>query len=113
MYGHHSLSWGPWTAAHCATRKAGVAVTPDLQMAPAARVGQLPLPPDATELLVYQQRTADGRIVLTDRPLAGAATQRTWRLRPDDPGSALQRREEAPASRAARSASRPATVSSP
>jgi hypothetical protein len=44
---------------------------------------------------IYQQRTADGRIVLTDRPLAGATTQRTWQAAPVDAAAARQRREEA------------------
>ena len=44
---------------------------------------------------IFQQRTADGRIVLTDRPAAGAVTQRTWKMAPEDPVAALQRREQA------------------
>ena len=44
---------------------------------------------------IYQQRTADGRIVLTDRPVAGAVTQRTWQRAPEDAALARQRREEA------------------
>lgn len=43
---------------------------------------------------IYQQRNADGSVLLTDRPSAGAVTQRTWRLAPEDPGAA-QRRESA------------------
>ena len=46
-------------------------------------------------LQVYQQRTADGQIVLTDRPIAGAVTQRTWQAAPEDAAAARQRREEA------------------
>jgi Domain of unknown function (DUF4124) len=44
---------------------------------------------------IYQQRDADGRIVLTDRPLAGAVTQRIWRPAPEDAAAARQRREAA------------------
>jgi len=44
---------------------------------------------------IYQQRTADGRTLLTDRPLAGAVTQRTWQAAPVDAAAARQRREEA------------------
>jgi predicted membrane chloride channel (bestrophin family) len=50
---------------------------------------------NAAEARIYQQRTADGRIVLTDRPLAGAVTQRTWQTAPEDADAARQRREEA------------------
>ena len=49
----------------------------------------------AAETRIYQQRTADGRIVLTDRPVAGAVTQRTWQTAPEDADAARQRREEA------------------
>src|ERR1700712_3044028 len=35
-------------------------------------------PPSPQASQIYQQRTADGRVVLTDRPAAGAVTQRTW-----------------------------------
>ena len=45
-------------------------------------------------LHVYQQRTADGRVVLTDRPVAGALTQRTWQVEPED-ATVRQRRQEA------------------
>ncbi len=44
---------------------------------------------------VYQQRTADGRIVFSDRPDAAAITQRTWQFTPEDPQAAQQRRDEA------------------
>jgi hypothetical protein len=44
---------------------------------------------------IYQQRTADGRIVLSDRPLSGARTQRTWQYTPEDAAAAQQRREVA------------------
>ncbi len=42
---------------------------------------------------VYQQRTADGRIVLSDRPQPGAQTQRTWQFAAEDAAAAQQRRE--------------------
>jgi hypothetical protein len=44
---------------------------------------------------IYQQRTADGRIVLTDRPLAGARRSAPGRLRPSmrqQPGSGARKR---------------------
>jgi hypothetical protein len=44
---------------------------------------------------IYQQRTADGRIVLSDRPLSGAQTQRTWQYTPEDAAAAQQRRDVA------------------
>lgn len=44
---------------------------------------------------VYQQRTADGRIVFSDRPDASAKTQRTWQFTPEDPQTAQQRRDDA------------------
>ncbi len=44
---------------------------------------------------IYQQRTADGRIVFSDRPDAGAKTQRTWQFTPEDPQAAQQRRDDA------------------
>jgi len=57
-----------------------------------AAVAQETGPADAR---IYQQRTADGRTVLTDRPVAGAVTQRTWQTAPEDADAARQRREEA------------------
>ncbi len=42
-----------------------------------------------TEIL--QQRTADGRILLTDRPSAGAKTERSWRMEAEDPAAARRR----------------------
>jgi hypothetical protein len=42
-----------------------------------------------TEIL--QQRTADGRILLTDRPSAGAKTERSWKLQAEDPAAARRR----------------------
>lgn len=40
---------------------------------------------------IWQQRTADGRAVLTDRPLAGATTERAWQFDAEDPAAARQR----------------------
>lgn len=40
---------------------------------------------------IYQQRAADGRIVLTDRPSATAVTERTWQVDREDKEAALQR----------------------
>lgn len=40
---------------------------------------------------IYQQRAADGRIVLTDRPSATAVTERTWQVEREDPSAAAQR----------------------
>jgi hypothetical protein len=43
---------------------------------------------------IYQQRGADGRVTLTDRPAAGLATERRWRVDPaEDAASAAERRE--------------------
>jgi hypothetical protein len=44
---------------------------------------------------IYQQRTADGRVVLSDRPVAGAKTERTWQFEAEDRAAAQQRREHA------------------
>ena len=43
---------------------------------------------------IYQQRTADGRTVLSDRPVAGAQLQRTWSIEADDPVAARARSEK-------------------
>lgn len=40
---------------------------------------------------IYQQRAADGRIVLTDRPSATAVTERTWIIDREDKEAAQQR----------------------
>lgn len=45
--------------------------------------------PPTTQVL--QQRTSDGRILLTDRPAAGAKTERTWQVQAEDPAAARQR----------------------
>ncbi|MFM9917805.1 MAG: hypothetical protein ACKVOX_18540 [Rhizobacter sp.] len=43
---------------------------------------------------IYQQRGADGRVVFTDRPAAGLATERRWRVEPtEDEAAAAERRE--------------------
>ena len=44
---------------------------------------------------IVQQRTADGRVVFTDRPLAGARIERSWTLTPEDPALGDARREAA------------------
>ena len=43
---------------------------------------------------IYQQRAADGRIVLTDRPSPTAVTERTWQVERDDPAAAQRRASE-------------------
>ena len=40
---------------------------------------------------VVQQRLSDGRILLTDKPVRGATTERTWQMTNDDPAAARQR----------------------
>jgi hypothetical protein len=40
---------------------------------------------------IYQQRDADGHIVLTDRPVAKSVTERTWQMSHEDPAAAQQR----------------------
>jgi hypothetical protein len=42
---------------------------------------------------IYQQRAADGRIVLTDRPSSTAVTERTWQIDREDKEAAQQRAE--------------------
>ncbi len=61
----------------------------------AAAGGAIAQDGQSSESRVYQQRTADGRIVLTDRPVPGAVTQRTWQAATADAAAARQRREEA------------------
>jgi outer membrane PBP1 activator LpoA protein len=63
-----------------------------LGLAAASAVAQTDAPRD---LHVYQQRTSDGRIVLTDRPTSDAVTERSWQIAPEDPDLALQRRDDA------------------
>jgi hypothetical protein len=43
---------------------------------------------------IYQQRAADGRIILTDRPSSTAVTERTWQVDREDPQAAQQRAQE-------------------
>ena len=43
---------------------------------------------------VYQQRLADGRIVITDRPVEGAQTMRTWQIAREDTAAARLRSEQ-------------------
>ena len=43
---------------------------------------------------IYQQRTADGSVVLSDRPLPGVQVQRSWSIVADDPVAARARREQ-------------------
>jgi hypothetical protein len=60
----------------------------------ASLIVALPLPTAAAEARsgqIYQQRAADGRIVLTDRPSATAVTERTWQVEREDPAAAAQR----------------------
>ncbi len=40
---------------------------------------------------IVQQRTADGSILLTDRPAAGAKTERSWQVNVEDPVAARRR----------------------
>src|SRR5690349_18745328 len=40
---------------------------------------------------VVQQRLSDGRILLTDHPVRGATTERSWQMPNDDPAAARQR----------------------
>lgn len=47
--------------------------------------------PTATTTQVLQQRTADGRIVLTDRPMSGAKTERAWQFDAEDAAASRQR----------------------
>jgi hypothetical protein len=46
---------------------------------------------DSTSAQIYQQRDADGHIVLTDRPAAKSVTERTWQMNREDPAAAQQR----------------------
>ena len=45
--------------------------------------------PATTEIV--QQRLSDGRILLTDTPVRGATTERTWQVPVEDPAAARQR----------------------
>jgi hypothetical protein len=68
------------------------ALSAAIGLAAAGAVAQADAPRD---LHIYQQRTVDGRIVLTDRPAADAVTERRWQIAPEDPDAALQRRDDA------------------
>jgi hypothetical protein len=46
---------------------------------------------DTTTAQIYQQRDADGHIVLTDRPAAKSVTERTWQMSREDPAAAERR----------------------
>jgi hypothetical protein len=50
-----------------------------------------PQPAAAATTAVVQQRLSDGRILLTDRPVRGATTERSWQMTNDDPAAARQR----------------------
>jgi len=45
---------------------------------------------------IYQHRTTDGRIVLSDRPVAGAQLQRTWAIANEDAVAARETAVYAP-----------------
>jgi hypothetical protein len=59
-----------------------------------ALTGTMTWPAVAADAQIYQQRAADGRIVLTDRPSATAVTERTWQVEREDPAAAQQRAHE-------------------
>jgi len=40
---------------------------------------------------ILQQRTTDGRLLLTDQPAAGAKTERSWQVAHEDPAVSRQR----------------------
>lgn len=44
-----------------------------------------------TTTKILQQRTPDGSILLTDRPSAGARTERSWQVNVEDPVAARRR----------------------
>ena len=57
-----------------------------------AGAAALPAFADSTSTAqIYQQRDADGHIVLTDRPVAKSVTERTWQMSREDPAAAQQR----------------------
>jgi hypothetical protein len=47
----------------------------------------------AASTRVFLQRTSDGRVILTDRQLDGARTERTWQVEREDPAAARARSE--------------------
>jgi hypothetical protein len=62
----------------------------------AALVAAMALPAGAADpgaARVYMQRTADGSVLLTDRPLEGVRTERTWTVEREDPAAARARSE--------------------
>ena len=70
---------------HTALAAAALATAGALPAAASAAAG-----PAATTQ-IYQQRTADGRILLTDRPSPMATTERQWQMSPEDAAAARQR----------------------
>jgi len=63
-----------------------------LPAAAAVDVGSAPSGRAGTS--IYQQRTADGRLLLTDRPSPTAVIERTWSMEREDPAAAQQRAAE-------------------
>lgn len=47
----------------------------------------------AEQTEIYQQRGADGGVVLTDRPSPSRSTERVWQIEREDPAAASQRAE--------------------
>jgi hypothetical protein len=67
-----------------------------LPVTAAALVAAMALPAGAADpgaARVYMQRTADGSVLLTDRPLEGVRTERTWTMEREDPVAARARSE--------------------
>ena len=61
----------------------------------AAAVDVAPAPSSARSTAsIYQQRTADGRLLLTDRPSPTAVIERTWAMEREEPAAAQQRAAE-------------------
>ena len=60
-------------------------------LAVAALAGGPLLAQAAATTEILQQRTSDGRILFTDRPSAGAKTERSWRMEAEDPVAARRR----------------------
>ena len=48
----------------------------------------------ANDTQVYLQRLADGRTMLTDRPVPGARTEHIWQIAREDPEAARRRSED-------------------
>jgi hypothetical protein len=61
--------------------------------APSANTAAASAAPTEPARAIYQQRGADGRVLLTDRPAAGLPTQRRWTVEPEDPRAAAARAE--------------------